>query len=69
MASKLNLSPQKLRLSDVYVFMIHCLLLLLLFVELFVFGPFCIWSLFCCAVLSVISSIAIVSLGKREMVA
>ena len=31
----------------------------------------CFWSLslFCCAVLSVISSLAIISLGKREMVA
>ena len=27
---------------------------------------FCIWSLFCCAVLSIISSFAIISLGKRE---
>ena len=27
---------------------------------------FCFWSLFCCAVLSVISSFAIISLGKRE---
>ena len=27
---------------------------------------FCIWSLFCCAVLSVISSFAIISLGRRE---
>ena len=39
---------------------------------LFVVAPivcgffFCIWSLFCCAVLSVISGFAIISLGKRE---
>ena len=30
---------------------------------------FCVWSLFCCVVLSVVSSCAIISLGKRELVA
>ena len=44
--------------------LVNCLLLLLLFVFYF-----CIWDLFCCAVLSAISSFAIISLGKREKVA
>ena len=41
--------------------LVNCLLLLLLFVFYF-----CIWSLFCCAIFSVISSFAIISLGKRD---
>ena len=28
---------------------------------------FCIWPIFCCAVLSVASSCAIISLGRREL--
>ena len=28
-----------------------------------------VWSVFCCSVLSVVSSFAIISLGKRELVA
>ena len=40
--------------------LIHCLLLLLLFVG------FCVWSLFCNAVLNVISGFAINMLRKRE---
>ena len=42
----------------------HCLLLL----KLFFFG-FCVWSLFCCAVLNAGTSSAITSPGKRELIA
>ena len=51
-----------------------CLALLLLFIHgksllpLFV-GFFCVWYLFCYAVLCVLSSFAIIQLGKRELVA
>ena len=45
----------------VLLLFIHCLLLLSLFV-------FFVWSLFCCAVLCILSSFAIISLGKRELI-
>ena len=40
-----------------------------IFVVTTVLREFFVWSLFCCAVLSVVSSIAIISLGKRGLVA
>ena len=46
----------------VLLLLIHSLLLL----SLFLGG--CVWSLFCCAVFSVISSFAIILLGKIELV-
>ena len=42
---------------------------LLLFDAPIVYGHGSVWSLFCCAVLSTLSSFAIISLGKREVVA
>ena len=47
----------------VLLLFIHCLLLLSLFVFFFFF-----WPLFCCAVLCILSSFAIISLGKRELI-
>ena len=41
--------------------------------SLFIVAPIvcegCVWSLFCCAVLSILSSFSIISLRKRELVA
>ena len=52
--------------SMVLLLLIHYLLLLPMFVSFFVvfFSFFCIWSLFYNAVLSVLSSFAIISLSK-----
>ena len=47
----------------VLLLLIHCLFLHLLFVG------FYFWSLFCYAVLNVLSSCAIISIRKRELVA
>ena len=47
----------------VLLLLIHCLLLLHLFVEIL------FWSLYCCVVLCVLSSFAISPLGKGERVA
>ena len=47
----------------VQLLLIHCLLSLPLFVGV------CVWSLFCCLVLSVLSSFTIISLRKRELAA
>ena len=44
--------------------LINCLLLLQLF-----YGGFVFFSLFCCALFNVVSSFAVTSLGKRELVA
>ena len=46
----------------VLLLLVHCLLLPILF------AFFCVWSLFCYAVLSVFSSFAIIFLRKRELV-
>ena len=43
--------------------LIHCLMLLMMFVDL------CVWSLFCNAVLGVLSSFVIILVRKRELVA
>ena len=69
LASKINLShPVALAAvrskSVVLLLLIQYLLLLPLFCVLFL-----LWSLFCCAVPSVVSSFAILSLGKVELIA
>ena len=48
------------------VFSIVVALLLLILCYSHCFVGSCVWSLFCCAVLSVVSSFAITTLGKRE---
>ena len=67
MSSKINLSSAlasaAFRLKVVVVLLlIHCLLLLSIFVGY-------VWHLFCIAVLSVVSSFEVISLRKRELVA
>ena len=58
------MAPIAIRLKGVVLlFLIDCLLLPSSFVGL------CVWPLFCCVVLSVLSSFAIISLRKRELVA
>ena len=56
-------SMTNLFMAVVLMLFIHCLLLLPLFCG------FCVRFLFCFAVLCVLSSFAIISLGKRELVA
>ena len=69
MASKINLSHTVALAavrskSVVLLLLIHYLMLLPLFCVFFL-----LWSLFCCAVLSVVTSFAILSLGKVELIA
>ena len=40
-----------------------------LFIVASIVYVFCVWSLLCCAVFSVLSSFVIISLGKTELVA
>ena len=42
--------------------LINCLLL-----HTIVCGYYCVWALFCCILSSILSSFAIISLGKREL--
>ena len=66
MASKINLSPLP---SDAVHSKAIVLLLFSHGLLLFPLSGGCVWSMFCYAVLCVLSSFAFILLGKRELVA